>query len=62
MYGKLPTNAMYGNAAYWGLIRARFSPAEAAQLAAMAESERSAYGLRPSDPVPRVPGRLPQKK
>ena len=61
-YGQTPTNAEYGEALEEALKKGEFSAAEAKQLAEEAAEERVKYGLQESDPVPRVPGRINQKK
>jgi hypothetical protein len=59
-YGTTPTNAEYGAALERALISSGYSSQQAADLAAAAARQRAEYGLAPSAPVPRVPGRLPQ--
>jgi hypothetical protein len=54
-FGQTPTNAEYGQALEQALRAGGYTPEEAASLAA-----RAAYRLRPSDPVPRMPGRVNQ--
>ncbi len=60
--GLRPTCAQYGIAVEQSLIRAGYSPAEAAYLSEQAALQRATYGLQPVSLVPRVPGRLPQLK
>jgi hypothetical protein len=59
-YGEAPTNAEYGAALETSLIRAGFSPEQAANMADQAAAQRTAYGLNPQDKIPRVPRRLSQ--
>jgi hypothetical protein len=62
MYGlPPPTNAEYDAALKVALRQSGRSRSAAADLAAQAARQRATYGLAPSDPVPRIPGRLPQK-
>jgi hypothetical protein len=60
--GTKPTNAQYDDALREALEGSGLSGHEAAKVAAEAARQRASYGLDPSDLVPRVPGRLPQKK
>jgi hypothetical protein len=59
-FGSLPTNAEYGTAVEQALMQSGYSASEAANVAAQATAQRTGYGLLPSAPVPRIPGRLPQ--
>ena len=59
--GSRPTNAQYDEALKEALKASGFSSGEVAKLVREAARQRAAYGLRPRDLVPRVPGRLPQK-
>jgi len=61
-FQKTPTNAEYGEALEASLRAGGLSPADAASVAAQAAQQRAAYGLAPNAPVPKIPGRLPQKK
>lgn len=60
LFGSLPTNAQYGTAVEQALMQSGYSASEAARVAAEAAAQRTGYGLLPSAPVPRIPGRLPQ--
>lgn len=60
--GQRPTNAEYGQALQEALEAGGLTRAEAVDLAAQAAKQRAAYGLAPTDLVPRVPGRIGQKK
>jgi hypothetical protein len=62
LWGKMPTNAQYGDALEEALIRGGYTRRQAAQIAERAAAHRAAYGLEPSAEVPRIPNRLPQKK
>lgn len=62
LFGSTPTNAQYGVATEKALIQGGYSQTEAADMAAQAAAQRASYGLSPSAPIPRVPGRLNQKK
>jgi RHS repeat-associated protein len=59
--GTRPTNAQYGQALQTALEASGFPAAQAADLAALAASQRAAYGLAETTLVPRVPGRLYQR-
>ena len=61
LFGLRPTNALYDSALQDALQAGGFSPDEAARLANQAAQQRLQFGLIPEQPVPRVPGRLPQK-
>ena len=61
-FGSSPTNAQYGQALRQALEAAGLSPAEAAELAAQAARQRAAFGLLDDAFVPRIPGRLPQRR
>jgi RHS repeat-associated protein len=58
--GTRPTNAQYGHALQQALEAGGYSPADAADIAARAAAQRSAYGLSESAPVPRIPGPIYQ--
>jgi len=60
LFGKRPTNAQYGAAVERALVQSGYSPSQAAGVANQAATHRLSYGLTPTMPVPRVPGRLPQ--
>jgi hypothetical protein len=60
--GQTPTCGEYGTAANEALQAGGFTPAEAAAIEATARANRQSYGLSDADPVPRVPGRMGQKK
>ncbi len=59
---QIPTNAQYGAALKAALIRAGASPKQAESWAEQAAQQRIAHGLLESDPVPRIPRRLPQAR
>jgi hypothetical protein len=59
--GSRPTNAQYDSALLDALGRAGYTPSQAAIVARQAAAQRACYGLGPTDFVPRIPGRLPQK-
>jgi RHS repeat-associated protein len=59
--GTTPTNAQYDDALKEALKSGGFSGDEAAKLAREAASQRASHGLKPGDPVPRVPGKMYQK-
>ncbi|VTS07938.1 Uncharacterized protein OS=Clostridium clariflavum (strain DSM 19732 / NBRC 101661 / EBR45) GN=Clocl_3206 PE=4 SV=1 [Tuwongella immobilis] len=59
-FGQTPTNAEYGAALEASLRAGGLSPADAATVAAQAAQQRAAYGLAPTAPVPRIPGRINQ--
>jgi hypothetical protein len=61
-FGATPTNFEYGNALENALVQGGYSEEEAGFLAAQAAAQRQAYGLGQMDAVPRVPGRLNQKR
>jgi hypothetical protein len=61
-YGERPTNAEYSEALNQALRDGDFSPEEAAYIEREAQTNRLDHDLSDSDLVPRVPGRLPQKK
>jgi len=61
-YPSTPTNAEFGEAARQSAIAAGFSPAQASDLAAKAVAERATYGLSETAAVPRIPGRINQKR
>jgi len=61
-FGSRPTNAQYSDALR-GALRAAMLPEEDVALGvADAARQRAAFGLRPDDPVPNIPRRLPQKR
>jgi len=62
LFGQLPTNEQYGVALQQALIRSGYTPEQAAILAQQAADQRAAFQLVPSAHVPRIPGRLPQKR
>ncbi len=59
-FGEIPTSADYNQALEHALLAAGLSPTDAATLAAQAAQQRAAYGLGPSDPIPRIPGPIYQ--
>jgi hypothetical protein len=60
LFGKKPTNAMYGEAVQRALEAAGLSPEEASYLAGRAREQRVKYGLAESAEVPHVPSRMNQ--
>jgi RHS repeat-associated protein len=62
LFGQTPTNGQYGDALEQALLQGGYTQAESANLAQQAAAQRAAYGLSPSAPVPKIPGRLPQKR
>ena len=62
LFPNVPTSAEYGQALQEALQAGGFSPEEAADLANQAAQQRFQFGLPPEAPVPRLPGRLPQKQ
>jgi hypothetical protein len=61
-FGRLPTNAQYGSAVEEALTRSGYTATQASTIANLAATQRTAYGLLPSAPVPRIPGRINQTK
>jgi RHS repeat-associated protein len=61
-FGETPTNRQYGNAVEKALRAAGYSKSEAKTLAREAAANRATHGLKPSDPVPRIPGRINQRR
>jgi len=59
-FGELPTNAQYGEAVTQALKDAGLSSAEASKLSDFARLNREAFGLKQSDPIPRVPRKIYQ--
>jgi RHS repeat-associated protein len=59
LFGKVPTNAEYGQALEEALRTSGLSSTEVSQLSALARAQRLRYGLSETSPVPRVP-RAPQ--
>ena len=60
--GNLPTNSQYNRALYNGLQESGLSPAEALQAVQAAKLQQLGSGLRGSDLVPRIPGRMGQAR
>jgi hypothetical protein len=60
LFGDYPTNAQYGEAVTRALQDAGLSSSEAQRLSDLAAQNRTAYGLSPNVPVPRIPNRLYQ--
>ncbi|HUG66750.1 MAG TPA: polymorphic toxin-type HINT domain-containing protein, partial [Pirellulaceae bacterium] len=58
--GNLPTNTQYNRALYNGLQESGLSPAEALRAVRAAKAQQLGAGLRGSDLVPRLPGRINQ--
>jgi hypothetical protein len=58
--GNLPTNNQYNRALYNGLQESGLSPAEALRAVQAAKAQQLRAGLRGSDLVPRLPGRINQ--
>jgi RHS repeat-associated protein len=61
-FQQTPTHAEDGAALQRALQSSGVPPSEAGKLAADAASQRAAYGLKESAPVPRIPGRMNQKR
>jgi hypothetical protein len=62
LFGRKPTNAMYGEAVRQALQAGGLSPEEAAYLAGRAAEQRARYGLSESAAVPKVPARMGQAR
>jgi RHS repeat-associated protein len=60
--GKTPTIGQYDTALRDALTSSGYSSSDVNHLASVAEQNRTAYGLSNSDPVPRIPGRINQRK
>jgi len=60
--GLRPTNFEYGTAVYLALREAGYTMNEAMHLSGIARAERLLNGLADKDFVPRVPGRMPQRR
>lgn len=60
--GKTPTIGQYDTALRDALKSSGYSSSDVNHLASVAEQNRTAYGLGNSDPVPRIPGRINQRK
>jgi hypothetical protein len=58
--GQRPTNAEYARALEQALLQSGHTAAETNVLVGDAARERASVGLRESDPVPRIPGRINQ--
>ncbi len=58
--GNLPTNSQYNRALYNGLQESGLSAAEALRAVQAAKAQQLSAGLRGSDLVPKLPGRLNQ--
>ncbi len=58
--GNLPTNSQYNRALYNGLQESGLSSAEALRAVQAAKAQQLSAGLRGSDLVPRLPGRINQ--
>ena len=61
-YNERPTIGQYNRALYDSLINAGFSDSDAAYATYRASCQQQQYGLNNSDFVPRIPGRINQKK
>lgn len=59
-FGRTPINSEYGQALQNALEGAGLASDDAAEIAGLARVQREAYGLKETDPVPRIPGRLNQ--
>ena len=62
LFGQRPSNAQYSEAVKRALSKAGFSRRDAARLAREAGQSREAFALRETDPVPRIPNPLRQRK
>jgi len=60
--GNLPTNSQYNRALYNGLQESGLSPSEALRAVQAAKRQQLDAGLRGSDLVPRLPGRIGQAR
>lgn len=58
--GNLPTNSQYNRALYNGLQESGLSPTQALRAVEAAKAQQLRAGLRGSDLVPRLPGRINQ--
>jgi RHS repeat-associated protein len=61
-FGSRPTCADYDDALRQALLAAGYEGDVALSLAEFAAQNRRSFGLLDASPVPRIPGRLPQKK
>jgi hypothetical protein len=62
LYGSRPTNGEYGQFGQLSYVAGGFPPPQAFGLALQAAAQRAARGFSETDPVPRIPGRLNQKR
>jgi hypothetical protein len=60
LFGEVPTNAQYGDAVTQALQESGFNAAQAQRLSDLATQNRTAFGLLPDNPIPRIPGRIYQ--
>jgi hypothetical protein len=62
LFGSMPTNWEYGQFGRLSYLAGGFPPPQASDLALQAAAQRAARGLSETDPVPRIPARLNQKR
>jgi hypothetical protein len=62
LYRSTPTNAKYGEAVRGALVAAGLPPERVSEFAAQAAAQRVANGLSETAPVPRIPGRINQRR
>ena len=63
LYREYPTIGEYNRAVYDSLLSTdKFTPQEAAYAVRKAYEQQRSVGFMNSDFVPRIPGKLPQKK
>jgi RHS repeat-associated protein len=61
-FGQVPTNRQYSQALRSALKTAGVKPPAVSAAVANAQTQRAGAGLKESDPVPRIPGRINQSK
>lgn len=61
-YGEIPRLYRYNTALRKSLVAAGYSLREAKYAVRMAQRQQRDYGLMPNDTVPRIPGRINQKR
>ena len=60
LFGEVPTNAQYGDAVTQSFRAGGLSEVEAKRLSDLAKQNRDAFGLKPTDPIPRIPRKIYQ--